>query len=145
MVLALFHETTIAGIRLYLPEEETIAGFFNLIRVWWLCVNSKVRFHPLSQGNALVSNDCKTEFLCSFSNWPNAWQDSKKLGLSQQTFKALIQTYYPISELSLELLNEGYDYVLTGRYQSDPLERRFSVSAAEWRTVFSEFARSAQV
>ena len=73
LVLALFHETTIAGIRLYLPGEETIAGFFNLIRVWWLCVNSKVRLHPLSQGNALVSNDCKTEILCSFSNWLNAW------------------------------------------------------------------------
>ena len=28
LVLALFHETTIAGIRLYLPEEVTIAGFY---------------------------------------------------------------------------------------------------------------------
>eukprot|EP00800_Vazella_pourtalesii_P011575 TRINITY_DN2786_c0_g1_i2.p1 TRINITY_DN2786_c0_g1~~TRINITY_DN2786_c0_g1_i2.p1 ORF type:complete len:266 (-),score=6.41 TRINITY_DN2786_c0_g1_i2:131-928(-) len=64
-VLAVFHETTIASIRLYLPEEEVIAGFFNLIRVWWLCVNSKERFHPQIQGNALVRNDCKTEFLCS--------------------------------------------------------------------------------
>ena len=43
--------------------------------------------NPLCQGNALVLNDCKTEFLCSFSNWLNVWQDSKKLGLSQQTFK----------------------------------------------------------
>ena len=55
LVLALFHETTIAGIRLYLPEEESNVGFFNLIRIWWLCVNSKVRFHTLSQGNALRS------------------------------------------------------------------------------------------
>ena len=126
LVLALFHETTIAAIRLYLPEEEVIAGFFNLIRVWWLCVNSKERFHPLTPGNALVRNDCKAEFLCSFSSWLNTWQDSKKFGLSQQTFKALIQSNYAISELSLELLNEGYEYVLTGRLQSDPLERRFS-------------------
>ena len=41
------------------------------------------------------------------------WQDSGKLGLSKQTFKALIQTNYAISELSLDLLSEGYDYVLT--------------------------------
>ena len=49
-----------------------------------------------------------------------------KIWLSQQTSKALIQTNYTISELSLDLLTEGYDYVLTGRLQSDPLERRFS-------------------
>ena len=79
LVLALFHETTTAGIRLYLPDEETIAGFFNLIRIWWLCVNSKVQFRPLSEGNALVPNDCKTEFLCSFSTWLNTWQNLKSL------------------------------------------------------------------
>ena len=33
LVLAVFHETTIAGIRLYLPEEEVIVGYFNLIRI----------------------------------------------------------------------------------------------------------------
>ena len=42
----------------------------------------------------------------------------KIFGLSQQTFKALIQTNHGISELSLELLNEGYEYVLNqGRVQ----------------------------
>ena len=39
---------------------------------------------------------------------------------------ALIQTNYDISELSLDLLTEGYDYVLIGRLQSDLLEKRFS-------------------
>ena len=108
-----------------------------------------MKFYPLSQGNALVSNDCKTEFLCSFSNWLNAWQDSKKLGLSQQTFKALIQTNYAISELSLELLNEGYDYVLTGRFQSDPLERRSSqyrqLSGGRFLVSLQEVLRSESI
>ena len=71
LVLAVFHETNIAAIHLYLPE----ARFFNLIRFWWLCVNLKKRFHPLTQGNALVRNDCKTEILCSFCSWLNIWQD----------------------------------------------------------------------
>ena len=126
LALALFHESTISALRLYLPKEEVTAAFFNLIRIWWLSVNSKERFHPLRQGNAFVSNDSKAEFLCSFSNWLITWQVSGRFGLSQQTFKALIQTTYAISELSLDLLTEGYDYVLTGRLQSDPLERRFS-------------------
>ena len=101
------------------------AGFFYLIRIWWLSVNSKERFHPLRRGNALVSNDSKTEFLCSFSNWLITWQALERFVLSQQTFKALIQTNHAISELSLDLLTEGYDYVLTGRLQSNPPERRF--------------------
>ena len=49
-----------------------------------------------------------------------------KLGLSKQTFNALISTNQVIADLSTDLLNEGYDYVPTGRLQSDPLERRFS-------------------
>ena len=77
------------------------------------------KYGYLSQGNALVRNDCKTEILCTFSNWLNTWQDSKKLGLSQQTFKALIQTNFAISEFSLEFLNKGHEYVLTGHLQSD--------------------------
>ena len=50
----------------------------------------------------------------------------EKIRIIPTTFKALIQTSHVISELSLELLNEGYEYVLTGRFQSDPLERSYS-------------------
>ena len=80
---------------------KLLLGFFNLIRIWWLSVNSKECFHPLRQGNASVSNDSKAEFLSSFSDWLITWQDSKRFGLSHQTFKALIQTNYAITELSL--------------------------------------------
>ena len=78
LALAIFHESTISALRLYLPKEEVTPGFLNLIRIWWISVNSKERFHPFRQGNALVSNDSKTEFLCSFSNWLMTWQDSRE-------------------------------------------------------------------
>ena len=54
------------------------------------------------------------------------WRESKKLGLSKQSFDALISTNRDIADLSFHLLNEGYKYVPTGRLQTDPLERRFS-------------------
>ena len=63
-----FHESTISTLRLYLHEDEVTAGFFYLIRIWWLSVNSKERFHPLRFGITLVPNDSKAEFLCSFSD-----------------------------------------------------------------------------
>ena len=57
--------------------------------------------------------------------WLENWRD-KTLGLSRQTFDALIKTNREIADLSSELMCEGYEYVLTGRLQADPLERRFS-------------------
>ena len=64
----------------------------------------------------------------------------KKFGLSQQTFKALIHT---------ELLNERYKYVLTGRFQSDPLERRFSqyrqLSGGRFLVSLQEVLRSESI
>ena len=82
LALAIFHKSTKSAIRLYISEDEVTADFFNLIRIWWLSVNSKERFHPLRQGNALVSNDSKAEFLSSFSDWLITWQASKRFGLS---------------------------------------------------------------
>ena len=46
--------------------------------------------------------------------------------VSRQSFDALISTNRAIADLSSDLLNEGYKYILTGRLQTDPLERRFS-------------------
>ena len=54
------------------------------------------------------------------------WRDNKTLGLSTQTFDALFKTKRAIADLSSELLCESYDYVLTGRLKTDPLERRNS-------------------
>ena len=49
---------------------------------------------------------------------------SNTFGLSKRTFKALIQTNRAIANLCSDLLSDGYYYILTGRLQNDPLERR---------------------
>ena len=46
--------------------------------------------------------------------------------LSKQTFAALIITLRSQAALIKDLLNENYHYVLPVRFQSDPLEKRFS-------------------
>ena len=60
------------------------------------------------------------------SDWLIKWGDSTNFGLSKQTFNALISTNRAIAYLSRDLLNVGHTYDLTGRLQTDPLERRFS-------------------
>ena len=58
--------------------------------------------------------------------WLTKWETSTKFGLSRQTFSAFRQTNNVIADLSSDLLFEGYKFVLTGRMQTDSLERRFS-------------------
>ena len=60
------------------------------------------------------------------NTWLTKWETSTRFGLSKQTFSALRQTNNVISDLSSDLLSEGYKFVLTGRMQTDCLERRSS-------------------
>ena len=126
LALSIIEPTTITALRQYFPEDTTTSSFLNLIHNWWLVVNAKERFHPDVIGSALITNDGKIEFLNMFANWSSDWRDSKKHGFSKQSFDALISTNRAIADLSADLLNEGYKYILTGRLQTDPLERRFS-------------------
>ena len=92
LALSIFDLTTITAIHQYFPEDKTTSPFLNLVYNWWLIVNAKERFHPNIVGNALIASDGKIEFLKMFANWLSDWRESKKLGLSKQTFDALIST-----------------------------------------------------
>ena len=50
----------------------------------------------------------------------------RKPPLTSKTSYALVLTLRAQSGLIKELLSEGYDFVMTSRLQSDPIERRFS-------------------
>ena len=149
LALAIFEETTITAIRGYLPEEHTTADFLQLFHFWWLIVNSEERFHPNPIGNALRMNDLRCDFLRRKSLCLENWRDNKTLGLSRQIFDALIKTNRAIADLSSKLLSEGYEYVLTGRFQTDPLERRFSLyrqmSGGRFLVSLNEVLRSESI
>ena len=54
------------------------------------------------------------------------WKQSGKAGLTTETFTACIQSMTAIPALAEYLLHEhGFDYVLSGKLMSDPLEGRF--------------------
>ena len=126
LALSIFDETTIAACRSYFPEREDMAYFLELINKWWLISNSKERFHPNPVGSAVKSEDGKTEFFDTLADWIEAWSECPAFTLTRQTSSALIRTLRGQSMLLKDLLNENYDFVLVGRLQSDPLERRFS-------------------
>ena len=153
--LAVFHGTTSASVRRYYPEKEDAASFLSLIDTWWTIVNSKQKINTNNRlGNGAVHGDCKPEFLRKFADWLDEWFDSqipncRKFTLSAQTNSALASTCRALACLIEDLLNEGYDYVLTSRFLTDFLERRFSryrqMSGGRFLVALREVLNSAQI
>ena len=128
--LAIIHETTSAAIEDYFPERKDSAEFLRLFSKWWLISNAKNRFGPNRLGHAVVKGDNKPKFLRAMSDWIQSWTNEKipgseKFTLSPQTSAALIRTLRAQAQLIDDLLDDGYEFVLTARFQSDPQERRF--------------------
>ena len=75
-----------------------------------------------------MNDDGKVEFLLEFAEWLENWSlltGNRVFCLSKQTCDALIKTLRSQALLTKELLQERYAYVLTGRFPSDRIERRF--------------------
>ncbi|XP_065643145.1 uncharacterized protein LOC136074776 [Hydra vulgaris] len=91
--------------------------------------NSKNQF-PNCLGNAAIINDKKPEFFRAFAEWLNKRKNTKipnfeKCTLSPQTSSALQRTLLCQVSLIEDLLEDNYKFILTARFQSDLLERRF--------------------
>ena len=83
--------------------------------------------HPNPLGNAVRVGDGKTDFLEALADWLEKWHDDcLAFTLTSKTSYALVLTLRAQNGLIKELLSEGYDFVMTSRLQSDPIERRFS-------------------
>ena len=126
LAIALVYETTVAAAKSYFSERPDLANFLYIFHVWWTISNSKVRFTPNFLGNAAVPGDMKTDFFGALADWIEEWCSSPAFKLTAQTKSALIYTLRAQDLLIDELLLDGYEFVLTARLQSDPIERRFS-------------------
>ena len=65
------------------------------------------------------------------AEWVQARQTERipnfeKFTLTAQTSSAFVRTLFSLASLIEDLLREGYYFVLTSRFQSNPLERRFA-------------------
>ena len=127
LALGIFDRSTAVAIAEYFPESCDASEFLKLVNTWWIISNSKQQYNQSWRlGNAAVSGDHKPEFLRKFAEWIEEWQDQSSKCLTPQTSEALITTLRCTASLIEDLLAEGYQFVLTARFQTDPLERRFS-------------------
>ena len=113
------------------PEKKDAAEFLHLINEWWTISNAKVKSNSrYSLGNAAVADDGKSHFVRELADWIHKWGELKiprceKFTPTAQTSNALQRTLRCHASLIDDLHSEGYDFVLTARFQSDPLEARY--------------------
>ena len=104
-------------------------GAFTLLaNIWWIISNSKGRFNKRDD-DAAVRVDGKPQNLRSFASCPETWKserisDVHKLTPTGQTNFTLLRTLRCYAALIDDVLSIRQD-VLTARFQSEPIERRF--------------------
>ena len=126
LALVIIHETTIAASRSYFPTRSDLSGFLDLINIWWTISNSKRRYTSNVLGNAIIFGNKKTVFYRIFGDWIKLWCASPSFKLTCQTKSALVTTLRAQADIIDELIDDGYEFLRTTRFQSDPIERRFS-------------------
>ncbi len=136
LAVAIFHETTIAACESYFPDQADMSNFLRLISCWWTIANSRKKLTPNFLNNADILNDGKIDFYKRLSDWIESSAQISDFCLTKQTSKAFAITLRGQALLMQELLDEGYEFIFTRRFQSDPLENR--LVADFWR-VFEKF------
>ena len=106
--------------------------FLKLVNTWWIIPNCKVQFSNYVLCLAAKKKDhWKPEFRLALAVWTENWSNERVSSFEQSTLflstaKALIQTLRCQAGLIKDSFDDGYDFILTARFQSDPLERRFN-------------------
>lgn len=136
---AIFDDSTISALMFYSsPGHHDYFGtaeFLKIISSWWKTTNVKSKMHgcrkrdpardPITKENLLI----KTSYLRGFVDWLCVWDETvkePKRKLSKQTFLCSKHSSAALAELSeFLILENGFEYFLTGKSQSDKIEKRF--------------------
>jgi THAP domain/Transposase protein len=136
LATSVFSESTRDALEFYAANEDKsewtgTAAFIALIIKVWNVMNVKSSSkgkhkRDITMDPIRSSLDWKLDFLREFADFLQRWEQSKKPGLTRETFVALRQTCLALVDCSCHLLDHrGYKYVLLGSLQSDAIESRF--------------------
>ncbi|KAG1674549.1 Histone H2B.3 [Nymphon striatum] len=136
LACAIFHESTRDALKFFTSQMnkpwEGTHKFVSLILKLWNIINVKSTtkgYHKcnIQQDPLLSINDWKLNFISDFSKFLEIWHSNgAKHGLSKGTFTALHHMCLTLPALAKYAFEElGFQYVLLGMFQSDPIESRF--------------------
>lgn len=138
LALNVFNESIMQALLQFGSNIEysgSTAHFIHIVLTWWKIINVKTtlkgqRLRDIFQEPIVKSHledDLKIKFLRNLLNWLDAWKSSSALNkLTTQTHTAWSHTVHGILEIISYCFNElNLNYILLGKFQTDPLEDRF--------------------
>ena len=136
LATSVFNESTRDALQFYAVNEgksswSGTAEFISVILKLWNVMNVKSSCKGKHKRNYTMdpvrsSQDWKLDFLRQIADFLLRWENSKLAGLTRQTFLALRHTCLALADCAAFLLDRlGYNFVLLGSLQSDPIESRF--------------------
>jgi hypothetical protein len=136
LATSIFSESTRDALRFYGTQDGKsswtgTADFLALIIKLWNIVNVKTSTKGKHKRDSTMdpvrsSLDWKLNFLRDFASFLQNWEDSKKPGLTRETFLSMRHTCMALVDCSSYLLDRlGFNFVLLGHLQSDAIESRF--------------------
>ena len=134
--LAIFHEKTVSALEFYSnqigKDWKSTALFIQKVLIVWKILNVKtptIGKHKIDSSRDPIKSDhdWKLSVLNEFVSFLDLWKQSGRCGLSNETFLSWQHSCKSVVALCEYLLKEQriLYYVLLGKLQSDPLERRF--------------------
>jgi len=136
LVTAVISESTRDALTYYAQHEDKTswngtADFLTLIIKVWNTMNVKTQTkgkfkRDFSVDPVRSSMYWKVTFLRDFADFLQRWEDSRKPGLTRETFLALRHTSRALADCVSYMLDHlAFNYVLLGHLQSDAIESRF--------------------
>lgn len=146
--LSIFHDTTSAGLEAFVENDKSgdalsTARFCNLIESIWKFLNIKTPFKGMHKNDPdskpfMSSSDERLHKVQSVIDWLYAWESKNFISdgkLSEFTFHSLIITLKSLKSFVCHIFDDPSSlgisddivvkYVLTGKFQTDILEKRF--------------------
>ena len=139
-MLKIFNPTTAVALQHFSKEEncasEGTQNFISLFSKLWKILDNRdifkhVKLRDKDRKPISSLTDKSAVFIKNVIEWLVKWKSLSQAGgeggLSRETHTALLHTMKVFLELIPHFLsNKGYSYLLIGKFQTDPLERRFS-------------------
>ena len=137
LALKIFNHQNVVGLK-YLAEKKSDDSYLDTaflvekFTLWFELFNTKTTDKGVNRHNPLLNpissiDNPTLQFYREYLDWLDIQKPLKAKFLTKQTFEAMIVSTRALIEVCHYLIGQGYYGILSGVFQSDPIEKRFGL------------------